>query len=85
MTKPIDQQAVEILSEWRDECTTQEQRMSQGGYCIVVKTAEQIWEQLKPDTDALHKFLEHGDEKHRQWLKEAIEAFFNGDDRPEPY
>lgn len=33
--------------------------------------------------EELFRFLEHGDEEHRRWLKEAIEAFFAGQPRPE--
>lgn len=33
--------------------------------------------------EELFKFLEHGDEEHRRWLKEAIGAFFSGKPRPD--
>lgn len=33
---------------------------------------------------ALWEFLAHGDADHREWLWEAINAFFDGDPRPEP-
>jgi hypothetical protein len=31
----------------------------------------------------LFEFLKHGDEKHQAWLKEALDAFFEGKERPE--
>jgi hypothetical protein len=34
------------------------------------------------EQDRLYKFIEHGDDNHRAWLKEAIEAFFAG--KPQP-
>lgn len=34
--------------------------------------------------DALFDFVKHGDEKHRAWLREAIDAFYAGLPRPEP-
>ena len=33
----------------------------------------------------LFEFLEHGSELHRQWLWDAIKAFWDGEPKPEPY
>ena len=45
---------------------------------------ERIKQQQKMQND-LFDFLKHGDEKHQQWLRDAINAFFEGRERPEPY
>lgn len=47
-------------------------------------------EDLRPTYDpyfeaaqkSLFEFLEHGDDKHRRWLRETIRAWFNGEERP---
>lgn len=31
----------------------------------------------------LFDFIAHGDEQHRAWLREAIDAYFAGSERPE--
>lgn len=36
------------------------------------------------DRAALFEFLRHGDENHQAWLREAIDAFFDGRERPAP-
>lgn len=33
--------------------------------------------------EKLFEFLAHGDDEHRRWLREAIDAFFSGKPRPE--
>lgn len=33
--------------------------------------------------EALFKFIEHGGEEHREWLKEALHCFFNEQPKPE--
>ena len=35
------------------------------------------------DVEAWFKFLAHGDKKHRDWLKKAIIAFINKQEKPE--
>lgn len=37
------------------------------------------------DWSAWYTHLQHGDEKHREWLREAITAYIGGQHRPEPY
>jgi hypothetical protein len=32
----------------------------------------------------LYEWLEHGDDQHRSWLKNAIQAFFYGNPKPAP-
>lgn len=32
--------------------------------------------------EALFEFLKHGDESHKEWLKSAINAFYNNKERP---
>ena len=31
----------------------------------------------------LFKFIEHGGEEHREWLREALHCFFNEQPKPE--
>lgn len=33
--------------------------------------------------EMLFLYLRHGDEKHQQWLKKSLHAFFRGEERPE--
>ena len=36
----------------------------------------------REERQRLWEFLAHGDEDHRRWLRDAIEAFFEGKPRP---
>lgn len=37
---------------------------------------------LKFKIDTLFDAIRHGDQKHREWLKEAIQCHFNGKELP---
>ena len=42
-----------------------------------------VIEEIDVDTEELFRFLAHGDEAHRAWLREAIEAYFLHLPRPD--
>lgn len=48
----------------------------------IVEYIHGCWAAWQRVPDGLFEFLEHGDDDHRAWLKEAIMAFFNDEPRP---
>ena len=41
-------------------------------------------ERLQELSDRLFRAIEHGDQEHREWLREALDCFFAGQPVPPP-
>ena len=58
------------------------------GACLNLEEAYELLEveankQRYLKVEELFKFIEHGGEEHREWLREALHCFFNEQPKPE--
>lgn len=67
---------LKIAVDERQMCWTDRARIYHNGNAIERK--------LRAEINTLFDTIKHGDEKHRQWLKEAINSHFAGKQVPKP-